>query len=154
MPSKFNPQKYHRRSIRLPEYDHSQAGAYYVTIVAWHRECLFGEVVDREMRLNWNGEIVQKWWGEIPNHFLGVETGAFIIMPNHVHGIVRITNNRRGAVLVPHNDLDPNNIQSPQQNNVILKEDEIVQPAGKTPLLRQPKLGQIAAYSNINLQRK
>jgi len=52
MPSKFDPQKHHRRSIRLQGYDYAQSGAYYVTIVAWHRERLFGEVVNGEMRLN------------------------------------------------------------------------------------------------------
>ena len=66
MSSKFDPKKHHRRSIRLEEYDYSQAGAYYVTIVAWHRECLFGEVVDREMKLNKAGEIVQWEWKELP----------------------------------------------------------------------------------------
>jgi hypothetical protein len=50
MPSNFDAQKHHRRSIRLPNYDYSQPGAYYVTIVTWHRECLFGEVVEGEMK--------------------------------------------------------------------------------------------------------
>jgi len=81
---KFDPQKHHRRSIRLQGYDYSQAGGYYVTIVAWHRKCLFGEVVNKEMVLSRYGEIVQKWWEEIPVHFTNVETGAFIVMPNHV----------------------------------------------------------------------
>ena len=65
-------------------YDYASAGAYYVTIVAWHREFLFGEVVNKEMVLSRYGEIVQKWWEEIPVHFTNVETGAFIVMPNHV----------------------------------------------------------------------
>lgn len=88
MPSKFEPQKYHRRSIRLPEYDYSQAGAYYVTIVAWRRECLFGEVVNGEMKLNRYGEIVQWEWLELPKRFQFIELGAFVIMPNHAHGIL------------------------------------------------------------------
>src|SRR4026207_1183958 len=69
---KFDPQKHHRRSIRLQGYDYASAGAYYVTIVAWQRECLFGEVVNKEMVLNRYGEIVQKWWEEIPVHFPAV----------------------------------------------------------------------------------
>ena len=88
---KFDPQKHHRRSIRLKGFDYAGAGAYYVTIVAWRRECLFGEVVNGEIMLSQYGEIVQKWWEEIPVHFSNVETGAFVIMPNHVHGIVFIT---------------------------------------------------------------
>ncbi len=153
MPTKFDPQKHHRRSIRLKGYDYSQQGAYYVTIVAWQRKSLFGEVVNGEMRLNKVGEIVQKWWGEIPNHFPGVETGAFIIMPNHVHGIIMITNNRRGTVLVTHNDLDPNNIESPEQNNVILK----IKPsyrAGKPRPYINRRWDKSWHISNINPQRK
>jgi REP element-mobilizing transposase RayT len=93
---KFDPQKHHRRSIRLKGYDYSSVGAYYVTIVAWQRECLFGEVVNKEMILSSYGEIVQKWWDEIPIHFPNVETGAFIVMPNHIHGIIFMME-RRGT---------------------------------------------------------
>jgi REP-associated tyrosine transposase len=88
MPSKFVPKKHHRRSIRLPEYDYSQAGAYYVTIVAWHRESLFGEVVNKEMKLNEAGKIVQWGWKELPKRLQFIEIGAFIVMPNHFHGIL------------------------------------------------------------------
>src|SRR5687768_14411454 len=88
MSSRFDAKKHHRRSIRLPEYDYSQAGAYYVTIVAWHRECLFGEVVDREMKLNKAGEIVQWEWKELTKRLRFIELGAFIVMPNHFHGIL------------------------------------------------------------------
>jgi len=124
---KFDPQKHHRRSIRLPHYDYTQAGAYFVTIVAWHRECLFGEIRNGEMMLSRYGEIVQKWWTEIPVHFPNVETGAFIIMPNHVHGIILIEE-RRGTVPVPDDDIYPH-----------IK-------GGETPPLRMPTLGQIVAY--------
>jgi putative transposase len=88
MPSKFDSNKHHRRSIRLPNYEYSQPGAYYVTIVAWHRECVFGEVVNGEMRLNKFGEIVQWEWLELPKRLLYIELGAFIVMPNHFHGIL------------------------------------------------------------------
>lgn len=86
--SKFDPQKHHRRSIRLPEYDYSQAGAYYVTIVTWRRECLFGAVVNGEMKLNRYGEIVQWEWLELSKRLQFIELGAFVIMPNHAHGIL------------------------------------------------------------------
>ena len=92
MPSKFDPDKHHRRSIRLPEYDYSQVGAYCVTIVTWHRECLFGEVVDGEMVLNQYGKIVQWEWLELPKRFPYVELGAHMIMPNHAHGILIFRN--------------------------------------------------------------
>jgi hypothetical protein len=108
--SKFDPQKHHRRSIRLKGYDYSSEGAYYVTIVTQGRECLFGEIIDREIHINEYGKIVQKWWNEIPIHFPNVELGAFVIMPNHVHGIIFITTERRGEVISPH-DNPNNNIQ-------------------------------------------
>ena len=89
---KFDSQKHHRRSIRLQEYDYSQAGAYYVTIVTYHRDCLFGEIINEEMILNVFGKIADECWRAIPDHFPNVELGAYVIMPNHVHGIIVITN--------------------------------------------------------------
>jgi len=91
--SKFDPQKHHRRSIRLKGYDYSSEGAYYVTIVAQGRECLFGEIVDGEMKLNEAGEMVVRWWNELPNKFPNIELGEFVVMPNHFHGIIFIMAN-------------------------------------------------------------
>lgn len=137
--SKFDPQKHHRRSIRLKNYDYSQAGAYFVTMVTWQREFLFGEIVNGEMKLNHYGEIVQKWWNEISIHFANVETDAFVIMPNHVHGIIFIVE-RRGTVSVP----EENGENKISNNNNML--DETL--GGETPPLRKftPTLGQIIAY--------
>ncbi len=90
MKSKFDPQKHHRRSIRLKNYDYSWAGAYYVTIVTWHRDILFGEVFNGEMILNKAGKIVLAEWLELPKRLRYVQLGAFIIMPNHVHVIIFI----------------------------------------------------------------
>ena len=84
----FDPQKHHRKSIRLQGYDYSQAGAYFVTIVAWGRECLFGEITDGEMKLNNAGKIVQWEWLELPKRFGFIELGAYVVMPNHFHGIL------------------------------------------------------------------
>jgi REP element-mobilizing transposase RayT len=135
---KFDPNKHHRKSIRLQGYDYSQAGAYFVTMVVQGRECLFGEIVNGEMHLNEYGEIVQKWWNEIPIHFPNVELGAFVIMSNHVHGIIWIIDNRRGEVLSPRYN----------PNNNILNEnvDGISTQGGETPPLRKRTLGQIVAY--------
>jgi putative transposase len=88
--TKFDPKTHHRRSIRLPGYDYAQAGAYYVTIVTWRRDCLFGEVVDGVMKLSPFGQIADECWRAIPEHFPNVELGAHIIMPNHAHGIIVI----------------------------------------------------------------
>jgi REP element-mobilizing transposase RayT len=86
----FNPDIHHRRSIRLRDYDYSQVGAYFVTICAWQRECLFGEIVDGEMRLNEMGRIICAVWNDLPNHYRHVELDEFVAMPNHVHGIIVI----------------------------------------------------------------
>ena len=86
---KFDPQKHHRRSIRLPNYDYTQPGGYFVTIVTYHRDLLFGVVRNEEMRLNNYGKIADECWRAIPDHFQNVELDAYVIMPNHVHGIIR-----------------------------------------------------------------
>jgi REP element-mobilizing transposase RayT len=86
--SKFDPQKHHRRSIRLPDYEYSQPGAYYVTIITWHRKCLFGEVVKGEVKSNRVGEIVKWEWLDLPKRFPYIELGAYVVMPNHFHGIL------------------------------------------------------------------
>lgn len=115
--SKFDPQKHHRKSIRLQGYDYSQAGAYYVTIVTFHRDCLFGEIVNEEMFLNEYGKIADECWRAIPEHFPNVELGLHVIIPNHMHGIIVINNDesrsttatiddgRRGAAMLrPYDD--------------------------------------------------
>jgi len=88
---KYDPARHHRRSIRLKGYDYTQAGAYFVTICTQDRMCLFGEIVDGEMRLNDAGEIVAWTWHDMPNHISNVQLDAFVVMPNHVHGIIVIT---------------------------------------------------------------
>ena len=86
-----HPVKHHRRrSIRLPCFDYTQAGAYFVTICACERDRLFGDIVNGEMRLNPAGEIIRGCWMEIPGHFPDVELDALVVMPNHVHGIICI----------------------------------------------------------------
>jgi REP element-mobilizing transposase RayT len=77
-----------RRSIRLRGYDYSKVGAYFVTICAQNRTCLFGEIVDGGMRLNDAGQMVQLVWNEMPAFYPGVETDEFVVMPNHIHGII------------------------------------------------------------------
>jgi putative transposase len=90
---KFDPQKHHRRSIRLKEYDYSQPGGYFITIVTYQRDCLFGKITNEEMQLNIYGQIVYECWRAIPEHFPNVELGTYVVMPNHVHGIIVINEN-------------------------------------------------------------
>lgn len=79
----FDPQRYHRRSIRLKGYDYARAGAYFVTICAQHRELLFDPERVRTM--------MQRWWDQLPEKFSNTETDAFVVMPNHIHGIIVLT---------------------------------------------------------------
>jgi putative transposase len=82
------PDKHNRRSIRLKGYDYAEPGAYFVTVCTRDRESLFGHVVNGDMHLNEAGEVAQRCWEDIPAHFPFVELDAFVIMPNHVHGII------------------------------------------------------------------
>jgi putative transposase len=87
----------HRRSIRLPEWDYTEAGAYFVTIVTYQRETLFGAVVDGEMVSSEFGRIVAEEWGRTAVVRPYVRLDEFVVMPNHIHGILVITDERRGT---------------------------------------------------------
>jgi putative transposase len=100
---RYDPSKHHRRSIRLKNYDYSQAGAYFVTICTRNRVHLFGEVVDGEMRLNDAGRMVAEVWKSLPERFATVMLDAFVVMPNHFHGIIVIVDTV-GAPLVGAQD--------------------------------------------------
>lgn len=89
---KYNPDNHHRRSIRLKGYDYSRAGTYFVTVCAQKRECLFGDIVDEEMWLNDAGLIVHGTWNDLSVKNPGIETDEFVVMPNHVHGIIVLNN--------------------------------------------------------------
>jgi len=100
----YDPRKHHRRSIRLPGYDYTQPGAYFVTFVAHDRECLFGDVVDGVMRLNAFGEIVRDEWFRtaVVRPYVMLDPDEFVVMPNHVHGIIWITGGRGDPVGRPY----------------------------------------------------
>jgi REP element-mobilizing transposase RayT len=87
----YNPEKHHRRSIRLKGYDYTGEGAYYFTICCHQRRCLLGEIKDGVMHLNLVGVTVKAVWDSLPRHFPLIELDAFVVMPNHVHGIIVIT---------------------------------------------------------------
>ena len=88
MPSQYDPHKHHRRSIRLKGYDYTRPGSYFVTICTHNREHLFGNIVNERMELNPLGQRVHQYWGEIPNHFPHATLDEYVVMPNHVHGII------------------------------------------------------------------
>ncbi|MDR1737321.1 MAG: hypothetical protein LBR66_00665 [Candidatus Symbiothrix sp.] len=97
--NKYNPDLHHRRSVRLRDYDYSQEGLYFITLCVQNRECIFGEIVDGQMILNEYGQIIDNIWNEMPQHYPFAVLHNYIVMPNHFHGIVEITNDaRRGAI--------------------------------------------------------
>jgi len=131
----FNPYIHHRRSIRLKGYDYSQSGIYFVTICLKDAECLLGEVKNNQMTLNPAGKMIESEWRKIPEKYPFVDIDEFIVMPNHMHGLISIKNKRRGEVISP---LKINN-----NDKISLKGTENV------PLHKQskhPSLGQIIAY--------
>lgn len=87
----YDPKKHHRRSIRLPGYDYTQPGAYYITVCTYKRQCWFGDVVDGKICYNQLGYIAYSFWSALPRRFSHIELDAFIVMPNHLHGILIIT---------------------------------------------------------------
>jgi putative transposase len=95
----FNQQKLHRRSIRLKGFDYTQPGAYFITIVTSQRDEIYGEISNGEMRLNQFGEIVRTEWLKTVDIRSNVELrkDEFVIMPNHLHGIIWIVDKRGGA---------------------------------------------------------
>ena len=113
-----NPTSHRRKSIRSQGCDYSQAGLYFITVCTHNRVPLFGEIVDGVMALNTAGQIVEKCWCAIPEHFPQVTVDEFVVMPNHVHGIITIGENNVGA-----NDVRANNVRAndylPQPSNEI-----------------------------------
>ena len=85
-------EKHHRQSLRLRNRDYAKSGEYVITICTTQRECLLGEVVNGEICLNEFGKVVQDCWFDLPKHYPHVVLDEFVIMPNHVHGIIVITN--------------------------------------------------------------
>jgi putative transposase len=82
---------HHRHSIRLPGYDYAQPSAYFVTICTHDRVCSLGEIADGEMQLNNWGRVAAECWAAIPIHFGHVALDEWVVMPNHVHGLVAIS---------------------------------------------------------------
>jgi putative transposase len=103
---KYNPDKHHRRSIRLPGYDYSQSGAYFVTICAYQRQCLFGDVVDGQMILNQYGAIVAETYQWLCQRYPYLYSDEWIVMPNHFHAIMVITDEPRVDTDEPRMDTD------------------------------------------------
>ena len=93
----YDPEIHHRRSIRLRGYDYSQPGGYFVTICTEAKEHLFGQVVEGEMHRNEFGDCVVRGWKWLAQQYSHVVLDEWIVMPNHLHGIIVITDSRAGS---------------------------------------------------------
>ena len=93
-----------RRSMRLLGHDYSTPGAYFITACTQNRSLLFGRVVDGKMVGNRLGAVVEDCWSQLPDHYDNVSLDAFVLMPNHIHGIIAIESSPTdaGAVSTRH----------------------------------------------------
>ena len=111
--------KYRIETIRLKNYDYSKSGAYFITIVTHNRQCIFGKISDGRMILNDGGKIAQQCWMDIPEHFPHAELDEFVIMPNHIHGIIILNeiNNQTFVETNNNSSLQMQQIKSPSQSS-------------------------------------
>jgi REP-associated tyrosine transposase len=79
---------FYRKSIKLKNYDYSKSGVYFITICTIDHTCIFGEVLGGVMKMNDYGTIAQRCWNDVPKHFPNVKVDVYVIMPNHIHGIL------------------------------------------------------------------
>ncbi len=84
----YDPDRHHRRSVRLKGYDYTRDGAYFVTLCTHAKSCHFGSISDGRMRLNEAGSMVDHAWARLPEIYPGVALDEFVTMPNHLHGII------------------------------------------------------------------
>jgi REP element-mobilizing transposase RayT len=94
-----NKAVHNRQSIRLVGFDYSQEGSYFITICTHNRKSLFGEIFKEQMVMNRVGDIVYQEWLKIPNRFQGIQLGLFVVMPNHIHGIISILKSIPGQTI-------------------------------------------------------
>jgi REP element-mobilizing transposase RayT len=103
----YDPAIHHRRSIRLRGYDYAQPGWYFVTVCMQGRRPLLGTLVGGRMALNDAGRMVRDVWREMPARYPGVDADAFVVMPDHFHGVVRLDRGReRGLNSSPPSEPD------------------------------------------------
>ncbi len=116
-----------RKTLRLEHYDYSQAGVYFITVCIYGGEHILGKIMKAKMILSDAGETARHCWFALKNKFSTIELDEFVIMPNHIHGIIMITNNCRGGVTPPLGE--------------------------ETSPLQRPTLGQIVAYYKYQAAR-
>jgi putative transposase len=100
-----------RRSIRLKAYDYASPGVYFITICVQNRLCVFGDIVDASCKLSPAGSMIEAKWLALQERFASVSLGPYVIMPNHVHGLIQI--------VAPHPDNPPTDTRSSSIGSMI-----------------------------------
>ena len=108
----------HRRSIRIPGADYSEPGPYFLTICAAGRRNLFGEIQNARVELSPLGRIVRECWVAIPNHFASAEIKEFVVMPNHMHGIIVLSVGARYIVPPDRTARQIESFQTPTKGSI------------------------------------
>lgn len=119
----YNKAVHNRQSIRLAGFDYSQEGSYFITICTHNRKSLFGEIFKEQMVMNQVGDIVYQEWLKIPNRFQGIQLGSFVVMPNHIHGIISILKSipgqKVGKIIGAYKSLSANGYIQLMKKNVM-----------------------------------
>ena len=153
----YNPTLHHRHSIRLKGYDYSQSGLYFVTICVQKHECLLGEITNGEMILNEYGKIVNDEWQYLQTKYPHIVLCEYVIMPNHFHGIVAITDAIPVGAGSARPQIRPNNFhcENNGNNDVVVGDlgDLGDLGAGK-PRPYVPMLGNIIGYFKYQTTKK
>ena len=128
-----------RKPNRLEGYDYSQAGCYFVTVCAQDRRCLFGDIIEDQMVLNKAGKMAAYWWSKTESKFPHVELGEYVLMPNHIHGVVAIVG--ADPCVRPH-DKDP---ESSKHERIEQRQDGFQNQGGHTG----PPLQEVMRHASI-----
>ncbi len=152
MDQRYNPDIHHRRSIRLKGYDYSSPGAYLVTACTQNRECLFGEIRDGAMQVNDVGRMIAVVWEELSRYDTRIAVDAFTVMPNHVHGIVILSDVGAGPRACPDSNAYPtpeNEMQRPIKMEA--QPLRAGQPQGVAPTMGLP--GIVHRFKSLTIAR-
>ena len=149
----------YRKNIRLKDFDYSNDGYYFVSVVSYKRKNIFGEIIDGEMNLNQAGKIVEKTWQNIPMHFTNTSCEIFVVMPNHIHGIIDINNDQiveaRHASPLRSKNLKSQSVKSdgvkPQSLGAIIGsfKSAVTKQLHQTKIINQEKIWQRNYYEHI-----
>jgi REP element-mobilizing transposase RayT len=145
--------KYRIETTRLKNWNYGWNGAYFITICTQNRIHYFGEIENREMQLSKIGKMAEKYWYEIPQHFPFVKLGEFVVMPNHIHGIIIIdkTNNGETTVVETQNFASLQQRQQRQQYQPPLSKNKFgPQSQNLASIIRGYKIGVTKNAKKIN----